>query len=145
MPVSEPVQLLDPGSEALELVLGLGHQHLTVASEATVVVDEFSDAVPELHRIDGERDLGHIPRELPHAPGVHARRVPAGVVLLQQEHLQPPQRAMQSGRAAVDAAANDDEVGPRGAHRTTALVAASVFGSAASSARVTGFTGGRRR
>ena len=145
MAVPERVQLLDPSPEALELVLGLGHQHLTVGSKATVVIDEFSDAVPQLHRIDGERDLGHIPRELPDAPGVHPRRVPAGVVLLQQEHLQPPHRAMQSGRAAVDAAADDDDVGPGGAHRTTALVAASVFGSAASSARVTGFTGGRRR
>ena len=52
---------------------------------------------------------------------------------------------VQRCRAAVDAAADDDDVGRLGHTRTTACTDASVFGMLASSPSEIGFTGGRSR
>ena len=86
-----------------------------------------------------------MPRELADAAGVHARGVPAGIILLDQRRLQAGKAQMQRGGASVDAAADDDRIHVFGHPRTTALMSASLFGTAASSASVIGFTGARSR
>ena len=73
-----------------------------------------------------KRHLGDVAGKLAHAAGVDARGVPARVVLLEQDRLDPAQRQMQRGGAAVDAAADDDDIGRAGHCRATAAVAASV-------------------
>ena len=52
-----------------------------------------------------------VARELAHAAGVDARGVPSGIVLLDQDGLQPAQRQMQRRLAAMDAAADHHDVG----------------------------------
>src|SRR5215207_936339 len=72
-----------------------------------------------------------------------------GVVLFNDEDLEPTHRTMQGRRASVDARPNNDDIRspcPKyTTHRSTALTAAGVFGKAASSPRVIGLIGGRRR
>jgi hypothetical protein len=137
----------DAGAAGVEVGLVLRHHHLPVRGEAAIVVDQLPDAMPDLHRGVGKRDLGDMARQLAHAAGIDAGGMAAGMVLLDQGDREPAQRAMQRRRAAMDAAADDDDIGAAGParHRTTALTASSVTGRAASSASVTGLTGGRRR
>jgi len=104
-------QVVDPGAKAVELGLALGHQHRPVALEAAIVADQLLDLLPQFHRGNRQRDLGEVARELAHAAGIHARGMAAGIVLLDQDRLQPAQRQMQRGRAAVDAAADHDHIG----------------------------------
>src|SRR5271156_2196590 len=105
--------------------------------------------MPQLHRGDRERDLGGMAAEPPDAPGIDPRGMAADMVLLEHDALRAAPRQMQRRGAAVEAAAEHDHIGGAGHGaaqlRTTALTAASVLGSAASSARVIGLTGGRRR
>ena len=84
---------------------------------------------------------GNVARELAHAARIHARGVPSGIVLLDQDRPQAAQGQMQRRRAAMDAAADDHDVGGAHRQRSTALRSASAIGSEASSARVIGFTG----
>ena len=98
--------------------------------------------------------------ESTHATRIDARGMARDMILLQDEDAASGPRKMQRRGAAVQAAADDDDIGyghesleekrQRAAlcdaqMRTTAFTAASVFGNAASSATVIGFTGGRRR
>jgi len=140
-------QVGDAGAAALQIGLVLGDQNLSVAGEAAIIVDQFGNIVPERHRGVGERDFRDVARELAHAAGIDAGSVTPGMVLLYQDDREPAHRAVHSGRAAMDAAADDDDIGaaPAVAHRTTAVTEASVCGRAASSASVTGLIGGRRR
>ena len=123
--VIEPEQpdLLDPGALQRKLGLGLGDLDLTVAFEAAVVVDEMLDPVPQLHRGNRQRHLRQVASEPPHAAGIDAGGMAAGVVLLDQQRLHAAHRQMQCRRAPLDAAADDDRVrqpaGRRGAHRRT--------------------------
>jgi hypothetical protein len=142
---AEGTHFLDARLQRDQLGLALGHLDLAVCIEAAIVVDEVLDAVPQLHRSGGERDLGRMAAESPHAAGIDPRGVAPGIVLLQHQHLEAAPRKMKRRRAAVNAAADDDDVRLRHQPRSTALAASSVCGREASSARVIGFTGGRRR
>src|SRR6218665_3161601 len=140
-------QHVDARAAVRQIGFGLGDQDLAVRTEAAIIVDEFADPVPERHGRVRERNLRDIAGELAHAAGIDARGMAAGMVFLQHDHRQPAHRAVQCARAAMDACADDDDVGMAAlrVHGTTASMAASVCGRAASSASVTGLTGGRSR
>ncbi len=147
---TECLHLRDAIALGIEFGRGLGDLDLAVGFEAAVVVDEVGDAVPDRHRHHRQRDLGDVPAEPAHATGIDTGGMAADVVLLDQQHLHAAHRQMQRRGAALDAAADDDDVGLSpgrcsGHRRTTAFRAASVCGRLASSASVIGFTGGRRR
>ena len=118
-------QLVDARAEAVELLLGLGDQHLAVARSRNRRPRGRRCAArsPSRH---GQRDLGDVPGQLAHAAGVDARGVAAGVILLEHD---PSRRAapVQRGGAAVDAAADDDDVGGAGSLATDRRTAASVL------------------
>jgi len=71
--------------------------------------------------------------------------VAAGIILLDQHRLHARETHVKRGRASVDAATDDDGIRELRHPRTTAWTSASVFGPAASSASVIGFTGARSR
>ena len=101
----------DALAEAREFGLALGHQHGAVGVEAAIVADQLLDAFPDVHRGDRQRYLMDVARQLPHAARIDARGVAAGIVLLDQDRLQAAQREMQRRRAAMDAAADDHDIG----------------------------------
>jgi hypothetical protein len=140
-------QILDAGAAAGEIGLVLRDQHLAVAGEAAIIVDQLLDPVPQRHRGIGKRDFRDMARELAHAAGIDARGVAPGMVLLEQDDREAAQGAVQRGGAAMNPAADDDHIraAALSAHLTTALTAASLCGRPASSASVIGFTGGRSR
>jgi thiamine pyrophosphate-dependent acetolactate synthase large subunit-like protein len=142
------LEVVDAGAKALQLVFVLGDQHLSVAVEAAVVAHELLDALPDRHRRDRQRDLGDVARQLPHAAGIDAGRVPARVILLDDQRLHAAQAQIQRGGAPVDAGADDQHVGAPGCSvhsRTTALTAGSSTGMFASADSAIGLTGGRSR
>jgi len=116
-----------------------------MAFEAAGIADQRFDPLPDSHRVDRKRDLGDLPCKLPDAAGIHARGVAAGIVLLDQHRLHSGEAQMKRGRASMDAATHDDGIRKLRHPRTTAWTSASVFGTAASSASVIGFTGARSR
>ncbi len=146
---AELLHLRDAGTLDIEFGRGLGDLDLAVGFEAAIVVDQRLDAMPDLHRHDRQRNFGDVPAEATHAASIDTRGMATGVILLDQQRLDATHSQVQCRRAALDATADDDDVGLRPGgrthNRTTALRAASVCGKAASSASVIGFTGGRRR
>ena len=138
-------QVVDAGAEAIEFVLTLGDQHLAMRLEAAIVVDDVANALPDLHGGNRQRHLGDVAGELPHATSVNPGGVSTDVVLLQHDRLDTAQREMQRGGAAMNAAADDNDIGGAGHCRTTAANAASFCGRLANSASEIGFTGGRSR
>ena len=84
-------EIVHPRAIVGELGLGLRDQHRAVAFEAAIVAHQVLDVLPQLHRRDRERDLREMPRQLSHAAGIDARGMAAGIVLLDQDRLQPSQ------------------------------------------------------
>ena len=142
---TECVQFRDTCAAYFQFCVILRDQNLAVALEVAIVVEKLRDPLPDSHRADRERNLGDMPRELTDAAGIHARRVSACVVLLDQHRLHSREAQVKRGRASVDAATDDDGIRELRHPRTTAWTSAFAFGTAASSASVIGFTGARSR
>ena len=138
-------QVCDAGAEAVQFVLTLGDQHLAMRLEPAIIVDDVANALPDLHGGNRQRDLGDVAGELPHATSVNPGGVSTGVVFLQHDRLDTAQREMQRGGAAMNAPADDNDIGGAGHCRTTAVKAASFCGKLANSVSEIGFTGGRSR
>ena len=111
-------QLPAAALQARELLLRLGNLHLTAGNEATVVIHQLMDGVPQLHGRCGQRNLRVMTAEAPHAPGVDARCVPARVVFLQHHGSEPCPRHVKRGRQPVQTAAHDDGIRRRRRHRS---------------------------
>src|SRR5437660_10873416 len=142
---TECVQFRDTCAAYFQFCVILRDQNLAVALEVAIVVEKLRDPLPDSHRADRERNLGDMPRELADTAGVHARGVAAGIILLDEHRLHAGEAQMKRGRASMDAAPHDDRIHALRHPRTTHLTSSSVFGTAANSASVIGFTGARSR
>lgn len=128
--------------------LVFGHPYLSERFEAAVAADQIGDAMPQFQRRQGRRNFRLVARQRAHATGIDAGGVAADVILFDYDCPDTGACQMQGGPATVQPTTDDQDIGRSGIHRlsrTTASIAASVWGSAASSPSVIGLIGKRSR
>ena len=108
---AERLQFSHARFQPVELGVVLCDLDLPGTLEATRVVHQVFDALPEFERSHRKRHFREMPSQPPHAARVHARGMTCNVVLLEHDHLHAGPRQMQRRRAAVEAAADDNDVG----------------------------------
>lgn len=116
----------------------LGDADLAMGMEGAIVAGQLADAAPQLHAGDRQADLGRVAVHGADAAGIDARRMPPDMAALQHDDAPATLGQVEGGRAAVQTAADDDDIGLDGHVPESSP-------SAANSPSVNGFSGGRMR
>ena len=104
--------------------------------------------MPQFERGERQRDFRFMARQRAHAACVDPRSMAANIVFFDNDRPNSRESQVQSGRATMQPATDDYDIGRPGIHRvirTTASTDDSVWGSAASSPSVMGLIGKRSR
>ena len=96
--------------ELLKVGVRLGYLDLRRTLKTAIVVEEFADPVPDLHRALGDRHLGIVAAKPAHAAGIHAGGMSADRVLFDHHDVEPAHGCVKRRRAAVDAPTDDKEI-----------------------------------
>ena len=109
--VTEIADPLEPCVERLQFGLALGHLDASTGLEATAVVDQFRDAMPELQRQPRQWQFLGVAADAVDPAGVDPGGMPAAEILLQHQYLHTAQREVHGGRQPLDAATDDQRIG----------------------------------
>ena len=83
-------QIVDARAQAIQFRFVLGNENLAMAFEAATVADKVLDPLPQFHGRDRERHFGDMAGKLAHAARIHARCVPADIILFDEQRLYAP-------------------------------------------------------